>query len=242
MPSSLGGASLRQPLLVLVIAGLTVLSGCADDPAEELRATCGPIAFSSFPPDLDEFPPLDDDAAGAIDELANGATAVEAAGFDTSFDWSIVSRSDDALVLFGQGVGPDEAVNAYARFSREQGAWRPRGWGGCSVEIAAPGFGPASTALDPARPIDRASTDLPLLIRELECASGQAPVDREVVPVVIEDEGSVTVIVLVAPVSGDVECPGNPWHPITVSLDAPLGDRVLLDGSRPPAEPVGDPD
>ena len=50
---------------------------------------------------------------------------------------------------------------------------------------------------------------------------------------------SVTIVVLVAPVEGMATCPSNPWHPITVTLDAPLGDRQLLDGHRHPPEPVG---
>jgi len=44
----------------------------------------------------------------------------------------------------------------------------------------------------------------------------------------------VTIIVLVAPVEGGAECPGNPWHPITVTLEAPLGSRQLLDGHQYP--------
>ena len=32
------------------------------------------------------------------------------------------------------------------------------------------------------------------------------------------------------PLTGEQTCPGNPSAPVTISLSAPLGDRVLLDG------------
>ena len=236
----------------VVWAGVEVLDGSledyeaaldagavAPDASEFLRVSCGPAVFSSIPPDIDEFPPLDDDARAAIHELANGETSVEAAGWDTDFDWSIASRTDDELVLFGQGSGPDGPHYVDARFRSQDGEWRPSGWGGCHFLVDAPGLGPAEVSLDPSRPIDPYSTELPLHITERACASGQPPVDREVVPVVIETDESVTVIVLVAPVEGGADCPGNPPHPITVTLEAPLGDRALLDGHVQPAVPVG---
>lgn len=211
----------------------------APDASRGLRVTCGPAVFSSIPPDVDEFPPLDDDARAAIDELANGETGVEAAGWDTNFEWSIASRTDDELVLFGQGSGPDGPNYVDATFRMQEGAWRPSGWGGCNFLVDAPGLGPAEVGLDPDRPIDRSSTEVPVLINELACASGNPPSDREVVPVVIETDDTVTLVVLVAPVEGFAECPSNPSHPITVTLDRPLGDRQLIDGHRQSGVPVG---
>lgn len=237
---------------IIALAGVEVIGGTLDDyeaavasaattpdPSKGLIATCGPVVFSSIPPDLDEFPPLDDDARAALDELVNGPTGVEAGGFDEDVTWSIASRTDDELVLFGQR---DDATEGSpwvdARFERRDGAWRPSGWGGCWVEISAVGLGPASVGTDPDDPPDASSTDLALLINEQACASGQAPVDREIVPVVTETDDTVTIVVLVAPVEGGADCPGNPWHPITVTLEAPLGERQLLDGHRHPPEPV----
>ena len=39
----------------------------------------------------------------------------------------------------------------------------------------------------------------------------------------------------------DDECPSNPSARVTVELDAPLGDRVVLDGLAIPPSPI-DPD
>jgi hypothetical protein len=56
-------------------------------------------------------------------------------------------------------------------------------------ELTAPGFGNARLALDPEIAPDPASSELAVLITERAGASGQPPVDREVRPVVTEDEG-----------------------------------------------------
>lgn len=213
-------------------------SSVTPDPGQQLTARCGPVVFTSVPPDLDEFPPLDDDARAALDELVNGPTGVEAGGFDRDYRWSIASRNDDQLVLFGQRSGPDGPSWADARFERREGAWAPAGWGGCRVEIAALGLGPATVATDPDQPLDPSATELRLQINEQACANGQAPLGREIVPLITETDESVTIIVLVAAVEGGASCPGNPWHPITVTLDSPLGARQLLDGHQYPPQPV----
>lgn len=236
---------------IIALAGVEVIDGSlADyeaavasiavtpDAAQQLTAQCGAVVFSSIPPDLDEFPPLDDDAQAALDGLIEGPAGVEAGGFAPDFEWSIAARTDDELVLFGQRPGGGESPWANVRFERRDEAWWPTGFGGCWIEIVAPGLGPASVGLDPDQPPDPAATELPLLINEQACANGRAPVDREIVPVVTETDESVSIVVLVAPVEGGANCPGNPWHPITVTLDAPLGDRELLDGHHHPPEPV----
>jgi hypothetical protein len=243
------GRRIPAAIIALAIAAVVALfvAGCGASTApdssasvtvdQQLTASCGSVVFSSVPPDIDEFPPLDDDAQAALDELVNGPTGVEAGGFDRDYRWSIASRNDDRLVLFGQG--PDDSSWVDARFERRDGEWAPVGWGGCRVEIGALGLGPARLATDPDQPLDPTGTELPVLINEQNCANGEAPIGREIVPVVTETDQSVTIIVLVAPVEGDADCPGNPWHPITITLESPLGSRQLLDGHRYPPQPIG---
>ena len=219
--------------IVLAACGGTSLATSAD-PVSELVASCGnDIEFSSIPPDITEFPPLDDDAQQAIDELVNGPTGVEAGGFADA-EFFIADRSGDSLSLFGPSETGDSFLSA--NFRREDDQWRPSSWGGCRITISTPGFGAAATRLDPDLEPDPASTTLNLIINERECASGQAPVDREVVPVVIETEDQVEIITMVEPVSGGAECPGNPWFPVIVELDAPLGDRTVVDGHMYPGQ------
>ena len=212
--------------------------GVASPTASQLKASCGSVVFESVPPVLDEFPPLDADAQSAIDELVNGPTGVEAAGFDVDYRWSIASRTDEDLVLFGQGETPEAGLTE-AQFVREDGEWVPRGWGGCRVEINAEGFGPARLATESEKSLSAESTELSLVINERECASGQAPTDRDVTPFVTETDETVSIVVLVERVKGGAECPDNPWYPITVTLESPLGSRELLDAHEFPSQPVG---
>lgn len=236
---------------ITAVAGVEVINGSLEDyevavaslavtpdPAQQLTARCGSVVFSSVPPDLDEFSSLDDDAQAALDELVNGPTGVEADGLDRGYRWTIASRTADQLVLFGQGSVGDEPAWADVRFERRAGFWSPTGWGGCRVEMESPGLGPATVAANSEQPLDPSSTELSLLINEQACANGGPPVDREIVPLVTETDESVTIIVLVAPVEGPATCPGNPWHPITVTLESPLGARLMLDGHHYPPRPV----
>ncbi len=238
-------------------AGIEVLDGTLADldaalddlvasgPAPRIELTCGPVRFDGVPGDVDDaigqLSPLDDEAAAALEALADGPAGVEGGSLIDGHDWSIATRTDDELILFGRanGDGPawSEAGFAQITFARVGDAWAPQGFGGCNLAVEAPGLGPASVNLDPDRQPDPDSTELPVVIQERACASGEAPVDREIVPVVTETATTVEIVVLVAPVKGGANCPGNPWHPITVTLDAPLGDRTVLDGSVQPPEP-----
>ncbi|HET9347173.1 MAG TPA: hypothetical protein VFO05_15890 [Candidatus Limnocylindrales bacterium] len=93
--------------------------------------------------------------------------------------------------------------------------------------------GPAAWWVDPAAgPLDPATTTIPALIRERECASGQSPEGRVVDPAVFASEDAFLVNVWVRIAPGD--CPSNPEFPIEISLPEPLGDRQLLDGSEIP--------
>jgi hypothetical protein len=123
---------------LLVVFSTVVLVGCAsedaDSPPPELEASCGPVTFESVPPGPDEFPPLDTDAQSALDELVNGLPPLEAAGFEPYYQWSIASRTDEQLVLFGQGETL-EAVGKVAEFGRGDGEWTPTTWGTCQVVV-----------------------------------------------------------------------------------------------------------
>jgi hypothetical protein len=220
------------------------LATTALEATASLAATCGPVRFSSIPPDLDEFPVLDAEAEQALVDLTTGEETRLEADFLEADDrtWSIAHRSDTELVLFGGTSDPAVAFTdgaVYARFDRSDAteAFRPGGWGGCRIEVESATYGNATIAFDPNRPPDPSSTELPLLINERNCASGRAPTDRDVLPVVTESDSQIVIVVLVEP-AGDADCPGNPWHPITVTLDAPLGDRTVLDGhTSPPVTP-----
>jgi hypothetical protein len=56
--------------------------------------------------------------------------------------------------------------------------------------------------------------------------------------VVEETEETISVVILVEPPTGDQSCPGNPSFPYEIPLDAPLGERTILDGSTYPPSPA----
>ena len=96
------------------------------------------------------------------------------------------------------------------------------------------GFGPARLATDSDQSLHGDSIELSFVINERDCASGQAPTDRDVVLFVTESDDAVSIVVLVERVEGDATCPANPWHPVTITLESPLGSRQLLDAHEFP--------
>ncbi len=237
---------------VRVNSAIEVLDGSLDDlaaalddqsaelPAPDISIACGRVAFPTVPADIDGLAPLDADAEAALEGALAGPAAGEASYFVDEYTWSVVSRTEAELVLFGQptvaldGAAGQTTPYASMTFDRVGDEWSVNGFGQCRLEVSALGLGPATVILDPDIAPDPTSTELAVLIRERACSGGQAPVDREIVPVVTETETTVELIVLVAPVIGGATCPGNPLHPITVTLQQPLGDRTVIDGATQP--------
>ncbi len=202
---------------------------------QALRVACGGIELGD-PADL-QLPdtPLDEEAAVALDQ-AQAAVGLEGELFD-QYDWSIAFRNDAELVLFGRAIDETlagEAPYDVASLELRGDVWTLTGWGTCHLVVEAPGFGNATMVLDPDTEPDPTSTELNVLINERDCANGEPPTGRQVKPVVVADGDRLVVTVLVEPIAGDASCPGNPWHPITITLDEPLGDRQVFDGSTVP--------
>lgn len=78
--------------------------------------------------------------------------------------------------------------------------------------------------------VDPSATTLDILVSERECASGLRADDR-ISYELTSDETEVVITALITPVVGGAECPGNPFTPLSVALDEPIGDRELIDGS-----------
>jgi len=196
-----------------------------------LRATCGAVSLGEGVRLPEE--PLDDDGIAAL--AATPDQVGGEASFFLLYEWFTAARSADSLVLFGKPT--DDAIDptyAYAEFELVDGTWTARGWGQCSTQVEAPGFGNAAWVLDAAIAPHPDATQLAIEINERNCASGQPPVSRDVVPVVVADADRVTIVVLVEPVAGSADCQSNPWHPVVVELGEALGDRVLYDGHAIP--------
>lgn len=242
--------------VVRVNAGIEVMEGTladldiaigeippSTDPAADptVTMTCGLVEFTSIPADLDEFPPLGDEAQAVLVAASEGPAGAGYGSLLDDWQWSDASSAPDQLVLFGQAKSdenydPQSGLGRYIEFVFERSGedWFPYRSGSCRLAVSATGLGPAAMILDPDRKPDPASTELPVLIQERACASGSAPVDREIVPVVTETDSTIEIAMLVAPVKGGAQCPGNPWHPTTVMLASPLGERTVIDASTQP--------
>jgi hypothetical protein len=136
---------------------------------------------------------------------------------------------------------PDEFREAMVRLAA--GGWNADDWEQIEAsftaawkDFAAPPQ-PADWRLDPDLAPNPTSNLVPIQIMEQTCASGQAPTDRDVIVLATDEVDGLSLTVFVAPVEGGALCPGNPWYPITVQLDAPLGGRVLYDGGGRPPDP-----
>lgn len=201
----------------------------------ELRATCGAVELAGGLDPVLPSTPIDSEGEAAlavIDELAPAES-----GFLDQYEWFTAESTDDRLILFGIPIGEtpaDAPPYADASFERDGDTWRPEGWGQCRVEVSSPGFGNAYWVLDPDSDPAASGTELHVLINERACASGEPPVGREIVPVVLEEPDTITITVLVEPISGAANCQSNPWHPITIDLSEPVGDRTLFDASVAP--------
>jgi hypothetical protein len=244
---------LSRGLTAALPAALALLAACADasepsgggDPgaappaeagiAEDLVASCGQVQFDSVPADPSSLPPLGEPAQSELDLEGLG---VEADFFDVH-DWSVVAETGDTLRLLGVPHTPaDESYYGYATFAREGERWVPENWGGCRITLAAPGWGNAHFVLDPDSAPDPAAASIAVRAWEVECASGQTPEGREVRPVVLSEDGdTVSIVILVEPVTGGANCQSNPSFPLEIALDEPLGDRAVHDASVDPPLP-----
>jgi hypothetical protein len=203
--------------------------------AETLRVACGNVDLGTPANVVLPETPMDDSAVAAVEE-AMAAIGGEAELF-SFYAWSIATRDDSGLVLFGRAIDDAltvEAAYADAELLNNGSAWRFGRWGQCRIVVDAPGYGNARVVLDPQVEPDPSGRELHVWINERACANGEAPIGREVLPVVVTDEDRVVVTMLVEPVTGDATCPSNPWHPTTIGLGDPLGDRQVFDGSTVP--------
>jgi hypothetical protein len=229
--------------VVLVAPDRIIAPGAPSAPPRpvlgDLRARCDAVQFDSLDVQaiIATFPPLDAEAAAALQVAAAQPTfegALEA------YDWRIASRTEHQLQLFGQPVGPttDPTLFANTVLDRVGDTWQTMGIGQCEIAVEADGFGPARLVLDPSVPPDPSASVVKMWYQETACAGGRAPDGRAVIPYLTETSDAASVLVLVEQNSGGATCQSNPWVPLTVTLDEPLGDRTVLDGSILPGRPL----
>ncbi len=154
---------------------------------------------------------------GGVGLPADGwVVLTEAAGTAT-----LVRIADDAMAV----VGAERGANGW----RWAGA---SGGGPCEVRLRLPdGLGAVDWQLDPAFAAPgTAATEVHVLVTERGCASGEPMGERLLGPEVVGSDDAVRLAFAAIPVVGGATCPSNPSTAVTIQLDAPLGDRALVDG------------
>jgi hypothetical protein len=105
--------------------------------------------------------------------------------------------------------------------------------------IAAPdGVSLATWWLDPdGPPLTPESTEVAILLRERDCASGKPPEGRVLAPTIVVTPDAFEIAVGIRQQHTAQECPGNPSYSTSIMLPEPIGARALFDASAfPPRE------
>jgi hypothetical protein len=154
--------------------------------------------------------------------------------------WKLLAEDDDSLIiaLGDWGFdGPDRDAMTMS-LEREADGWTWTGHGNC-WHLAPILHDGTWVNLSSEKPLDTASTSVTVDLTELACTGSRDPVPHLDEPVVVATSQDVTVYWTSRPPQGAQECPGNPTVSQELTLDEPLGDRPLLDGSRWPPVPIG---
>ena len=144
-------------------------------------------------------------------------------------EWRLVYRSEMFAIFVHDGLSPDFP---YLGVEMELAAdgWRPVRWGDCTPRAVLEGLGPGIWRLAPWFTPAFESTELQVLVLELQCASGAAPDGRVPPPHIVYAPDAITITIGVVPREGAQTCPGNPEYGMTITLAEPVAGRALLDG------------
>lgn len=134
---------------------------------------------------------------------------------------TIIRHLDDSLYVIGAELGPNGWLWAGAS-----------GGQACDVARRLPqGMSDVSWILDPEFPApDVTSTQIHVLATESACTGGSMMGERLLGPQVVETDHDLRLAFAAIPLVGAQNCPGNPPTAVTITLERPLGDRLLIDG------------
>jgi hypothetical protein len=112
--------------------------------------------------------------------------------------------------------------------------------GQCRLQPVVPdGMTLAEWWLDPDQPAPTPeATEIDILVRETACAGGQSPEGRILAPTIVVGPDAIAVAIGIVNRPGAQDCPGNPTHPMRLTLPEPIGSRTLFDASQFPPRPV----
>lgn len=245
--------ALHSPLLVSVslLFSLLACAGCAvgttgsappveaaEEPAVDYECNGRPVDAAGYDADVraDE---LTGDAAVALASSVDDLGASVAP--ENLSEWMVTAESSTSITLLRpyeavDDAGADHDVLVF-ELVRELPATGESGWmltssSSCALAIDPAPFTPAAVNLDPSALPTPDATQLALLVTERACNGGMDAAGRVELIALEETEDAVIVHVAVRPPSdGMATCQSNPPTPFTVKLEAPLGEREILDAA-----------
>lgn len=241
MRHGLAGIALLIGIVLASCAAVQVVQPSADPPAAvdpqraAMNVSCG---GPGFPVDLlraEGRAELEDDPAA---EVLRRHLATTGAEMDLlpRHGWREAVRTDELVVFIADAPPGNEPPLVDVNLERDGEAWRVAGFGQCWPKAdVGPGLGLASYRVAPGVALAPDQTEVEVLVTEQACNSGGDARGRIVEPAIIAAADSVTVVFAVRPRDGGHDCQSNPETPFLLTLDEPLGDRSLLDGSEVPA-------
>jgi hypothetical protein len=184
---------------------------------------------------IDNITPLSDSDPGGVAEAIEPFLEGEEGQFWPQEDWLILHRSEDEILL----VSPTEDSGiAFMTVTEDDSGWQWSGaqsGGPCPLYYTVPeGLNTVEWRLDPsALAPGPDSTELAVLLSEMECVSGQEIGERLIGPQIVMTESSVRIAFAASPPEGDAfDCQGIPEQPYVVDLPVQLGSREVVEGHR----------
>ena len=149
--------------------------------------------------------------------------------------WREVIRTDTEVAYVADAEPGTDPPYAEVTVTHDGDGWQIGGWGQCRLQAdVGPQLGLASFRVDPATELGPLLTEIPVLVTERACNSGEDARGRIADPTILLTDAAVTVVFAVRPRDGGHDCPSNPETPHLLRLPEPLGDRSLFDGSEVP--------
>lgn len=172
--------------------------------------------------------------AALVEFFTEGEGAIEAHLFNTASEFRLLRESQEMVLVGGLR---EERVTSYFAVERGQNdAWQVRGWGDCEPRIVEDGLKTVRWSL-----LAVEGGTLRLMVHGGMCSGEEDTTTRIADIVTTETDERVVVTVWVSEGVSESEsetCAGVGVDiPAAVELDAPLGDRQLLDGGMVPPGP-----
>lgn len=192
----------------------------------------------SFPASaLSSTTSLDEPAYAFVADAMESFLSSEEGAFWPQDGWRVLHETEGVILVVHIAELQGQPAVSFMTVGLRDGLWRWEGsqaGGPCELTTIPPErLNRVNWRLDPQFEVDGSFIELPLLVTELECASGQPMGDRLLPPEVVETADAVYIAFAAVPDEADAHtCQGNPETAVVVPLEMPLGDRELKDGMK----------